>query len=707
MKQCEFCGASMTEDAGFCGKCGRVPSQAAHRQTHISELSTIDISDASTLEDENQTILSASGKHLVPRSPSGILRPVTLLPIEDDEPEAEDDEEEKRKRAALFGLGLPLLGELADASTLNQAPVVHGTPPLGQTPILPGTPQIGQAPMLPGTPQVPGGPSFGPASAAMPSPLQQAYPPQPLPAPRPAQPPRLPGRPPLRPPTSSPGCLPMGAVVLAALLIILATTFGLGLTVLAPSLSLNGQSSTVPGGTITLHGQHFLPNSSITLTLDGGSPLYPIQAQRPGEPHNSQFARLNSAGLLLAADQQNSGDTISAQGDGTFSATLQISSTITPGTHTIHATEGVSHRSASLPFTIATASATPTATPTPTEAAPTATPTATATPSPTPTTAPPPPPTLYCATPGNLKLGPISELSTQTTSGGVTLCTSGTGTLTWRATWNQNQASWLHMAQTSGTVQAPNQIQTTISASAKNLTAGTYTANVTFIALESNTTEAVNITLTVKAGCVSAAPQELRFSGVANTSDPAGSQTVSVTNCGLTSNWSAAVSNGGSWLKLSSRSGTLKGGGSASVAVTASNLSAGLKAGTYQATITFSVGSHTATVSVTLVVQAAPTLSVTPTSVDTLSESCTSNENGSSTCTVTLINNSSASALTWSSSASINGVTVQADGNTIAAGGSEQVTFTVPAGNCGKTVTVTFTGPGNTASVTWSCVIIK
>src|SRR5690349_10918546 len=84
MKQCEFCGASMADEASFCGKCGRVPSQTAHRPTRVSNMSTIGMEDAPDLDDENQTILSASGKHMVPRSPSGILRPVTLLPINED-----------------------------------------------------------------------------------------------------------------------------------------------------------------------------------------------------------------------------------------------------------------------------------------------------------------------------------------------------------------------------------------------------------------------------------------------------------------------------------------------------------------------------------------------------------------------------------------------------------------------------------------------
>jgi hypothetical protein len=264
------------------------------------------------------------------------------------------------------------------------------------------------------------------------------------------------------------------------------------------------------------------------------------------------------------------------------------------------------------------------------------------------------------------------------------------------------------MKQTSGSIQAPNQVQITISASATKLAAGTYTATVIFTGVESSTTRSVTITLTVKAGCVNANPQSLSFSGVEGASDPDGSQNISITNCGMTNTWSATIDNGSSWLSLSSNKGTLQSGASRTIAVTASNLNAELKAGTYHDSITFTIDSVTVTVRVTLTVQSAPpTISVSPNKLNAASSPCTSDEGGNNLCTVTLTNNSSTTALTWSASSDGNGVTVQADSTTISAGGSEQVTISIPTNNCGTALTITFTAPGNSASVTWNCTPIS
>lgn len=687
MKQCEFCGASMANEADFCGKCGRVPSQVAQRATGISDLSTINMENAPDLDDDTQTTLSLSGKHLVPRSPSGVLRPVTLIPIPDGE-EEEDEEEEERRRAALFGMGLPLMGEIAYQPAPGPAPVIQGTPPLAHVPTISGTPTVqGNTLFGPGSP----------ATSGNPPPLPHVHPPQPLFQPPPVRPAQPPTGPTGQPSGGAPGCLPLAAILVAAILLILATSFGLGLTVFAPGLSLSGNSTVTPGGDLALHGHNFLPNSSVTLTLDGGVPLYFARQQTPAQLSTHATSALNSTGLVLYSFLQSAkNNVISARGDGTFNVTVQISPTLAPGHHTIHASEGVSHRSAALPFTIALSSPTATATAT---ATPTATtPVPTPTPSPTPTATPVPPPTLSCATPGNLALGPISEFSSQIASAGVTLCTAGTGTLTWKASWNQNQAPWLKMNQSSGFIQAPNQVQATVSASAANLGAGTYTATITFTGLESGTVQTVNVTLTVKTSCVSAAPQGLRFAGVAGTSDPNGSQNVTITNCGLTSNWSASIDNGSSWLSLSSRSGTLKGGATRTISVTASNLNAGLQAGTYQDSIIFTIGADTATVSVTLVVQPAPpTISAT-------NASCQANSDGVGICTTTLTNDSSTTALSWSASSNTSGVSERPASDTIAAAGTESVTIVVSASACGTAVTVTFTAPGNTATITVNCI---
>ncbi len=700
MKQCEFCGASMVNEASFCGKCGRAPSRTALHPTRISDIGSWRVGDDPDLEDENPTILSASGKHMIPYVPGDALHPVNLVPIHDGKADEEDDEEKRRRRLAFLGASLPLLEEIANAPTLGQAPVIQGIPPLSQPPVIQGVPPLGQAPVVQGMPPFPQGPTvpsappiqggsfYGPGSAA------PGHPPlwQPQPQPLPPHPSGGPIKKPGGPTGNSPGCLVLGLVLLTAILIILATTFGLGLTVFAP------------GANLALHGHNFLPNSSVTLILDKGIPLYSVYHQPPAQLASSRAD--SSTGLVLSAFLPAArSNIVSVGGNGTFNAVVQISSILTLGSHTVHATEGVSHRSASLPFTISQGSATATPTTTPTSTS-TGTPTSTSTP--TATTVGPP--ALSCITPTNLALGPISELSSQVASGSVTLCTTGAGALTWNASWDQNQAPWLKIDQSSGTVQAPDQIQTIISASATNLAAGTYTATVTFTAAASNTTQSVNVTLTVKAGCVSAAPQALRFSGVEGASNPAGSQAISLTNCGVTSDWSATINKGSKWLSLSSSKGTLKGEQTTSIAVTASNLNAGLKTGTYQDTITFTIGSDTATVSVTLVVQAPPTISASPTSVDAAGSPCsTSQDGGSSQCTITLTNNSSEVALTWSASSSISGVTVTANSSTIAAGGTEQVTINVPLSNCGTVITITFSvsGSTSTATVTWTCAVLE
>lgn len=416
MKQCEFCGAILPEMASFCGKCGQIPSQISQKATLASDLPTSLL--AGVDRDDDATILTPSGKLGNLHTSTGPLHPVTLIPIPDEE--GAEEEEEKRRRGALIGLGLPALGDLANQPTQAQIPGVQGTPQTAQMPDMSGTPTgQGNMPSSPGTPAM--------QSGTLPSqtPLQTGNPP---PSPQPQPPSGKPGASQGSPTGSSPGCLTIGAIIMASLLIILLIIIGLGLTILAPQLSLSGSSSVTPGSTMTLHGSSFLPNSSVTLTLDSGTPLY-VQDRHaaPAQLTQGNTQHAASVGLLLLSPLAT--NVIHVQGDGTFNLSFQVNPTWAPGQHTIHATESVSHRSASLTFTILQPGASVTPTPTLTNT-PTLAPTATPTPKPTPTTAPPPAPTLSCVTPGTLALGPVSELSSQTASGNVTLCASGSGTLT-------------------------------------------------------------------------------------------------------------------------------------------------------------------------------------------------------------------------------------------------------------------------------------
>lgn len=119
--------------------------------------------------------------------------------------------------------------------------------------------------------------------------------------------------------------------------------------------------------------------------------------------------------------------------------------------------------------------------------------------------------------------------------------------------------------------------------------------------------------------CLNATPTQLAFVGVANQSDAA-PQTITIANCGSTGNWSAMVStdSGGNWLSASALSGTLKGGTSRYVTITASNLipRPKLNIGTYTGHITFTMGSSSAKVNVTLTVSPAPCLQTSTSSLN-------------------------------------------------------------------------------------------
>lgn len=729
MKQCEFCGTGMPDEASFCSKCGRASSPVSQPAGDAVDLPTVSLE--SPLADEQPTVLSVAEKHtvldagrtpsglhpvvLVPlekendgdREKSGALHPIVLVPLEEENKGENEDEEEKRRRAALIGLGLPLAGEVISQSPSDQVPVLQSAPQVEHVPVLQSTPQVEHVPVIPHAP--------GPVSPTLPGgPGTWQAPSQPDPMP-PQNPPYTPPYTPPGPTGNGPGgstgtgttggsssCLINGLIVLATLLILASIFVGLGLTAFAPNLSLSGSSNVASGSTMTLHGSNFLPNSSVTLTLDAGIPLYAFQ---PSIREQMAYGRAQLAvgtGLITRTSAlPTPTNVVSVHGDGTFNVTFQVNPSWSPGQHTIHATEAVSHRSASLNFTITQPGAVATPTPEPTA---TPTPTPTSTPTPTPTTPVTPAPILSCANPGSLALGPVSELSSQTASGTITLCTSGSGTLTWFASWNQNQAPWLQLNRTGGSVLAPAQDQVTVTVSAASLKAGTYKTTITFIGTQSNTTQAVNVTFTVRAACARISSTNLSFTGVEGSNNPP-PQTVSLVNCGLTSDWSATIgSNNDHWLAISPSRGTLKPGTTATITVAVSI--ANLSAGNYPNTIDIKIGSQSTVIEVTLTVNPPPTISAAP---NPLNPNCAGDPsgNGNTDCVATLTNNSANVGLSWAAAASVSGVTVQANSNSIPAGSNETVTIVIPASAPCTNITITFTGPANSASVTWDCTPIE
>src|SRR5579884_3935401 len=711
MAICEYCGADIPEHASFCGHCGQAPSYVTgpNAPTRASFPSL----DALPMDNPFSTIISPSQANLSPAENGGegmSSSPVwqhpgqanPSFPANAGQDQAQmtvansAEEEEERRRDALLGLGFVGLAR----PEADHVPMAQGTPHMGSVPVVQGTPHMGNASMgaMQGTASMPSGAS---------SPQAPSYPTQPNPPTQP-QPPTHP-RPPTHPhppQPNPPGCAPAWLIIVSAIILIITSIITAAFTILTPTLSLSGSGSVPLGGTLHLHGSHFLPGSSITLTLDGSIPLS-VSAPSFFASH----ASLPTTGEVwtLAAQQNN---VLRAGGDGSFDVTIQVGTNWKPGQHTIRATENISPRSAELTFTVLANDTTPTPTPT-------ATSTATATATVTPTTSPSPTMTatsittgLSCINPTTLALGPVSEGYDQAVSSVVTLCTNGSGTVNWTASWDQNAAPWLKLDQTSGQIQAPAQQQVTVSASASGLKVGNYSATVTFTDGQNGTSETLTVNFTVQAGCVSAMPTTLSFTGEAGVSDPS-SQTVSVTNCSaLAATWTATVSigSGGNWLSLDTSSDTLKGKSAQNVTVTASVVKTKLSAGSYTGQITFAIGSTQSVVNVTLTVQAAPTLVVESPNPPTFyaNQNCSYNSTGSYwLCTASIANSSSSLSLNWTSSSSgIAGISFNPSSGTLGPNQGTRVQVIVPANNCQAQATLTFSGPANSDNITWYCVII-
>ena len=604
----------------------------------------------------------------------------------------EEEEEEKRRRALLLGMGVPLLGSLA----------VDGMPEAGYVPTVEGSPQVGSVPTVEGTPNPEAG-LMGQSLYTSPTTMAPQLPfpatVSPLPTSTVTLPP--PNHPyhPGNPPTPSPkpkGC--SLALIIAAIIIpilILLSFIGLGLTLLAPSITLSGSTTVSQGGTFTLQGSHFIPGSSVSLTLDDTIPIYFASRSLPEQTLHTANRSMQLLALdsLLTRQIALSNNTITVGGDGTFSVHITANSGWSLGEHTITATESPTHRSTSLDFTIYAAGTTPTPTPSQTL-------------SPTPTTTLTPTNAgLSCVNPSTLSLGPVMQGSNQPVSAQVSLCASGTGNVNWMAAWDQNAAPWLQLDHTSGQISAPGQTQVMVSAVASNLAPGSYTVTVAFTSQPDNTAQSLQVTFTVQGGCISGNPATLHFNGVANVSDPA-SQTVSITNCGPAGSWSGIVQtgNGGNWLFVNTASGTLNSGASNKVTISASNLKAQLAAGTYTGTVTFKIGSGTFIVHVTLTVTTAPTLSVKPRTIFANQQCQLGPASGNWLCSVSLTNNSNALSLHWSATSSgINGIHFNQSNGTLAPGQTIQVQFSVPLSVCPIKGMLSFTGPANTANVEWYC----
>ncbi len=718
MRYCEYCATELPDHAAFCGHCGHAPTDPAEALTGLSEYPTAGLSNAPDTDDD-------------------------------------EDEEEKRRRAAVIGLSLPVLADSMARAPGENVAMVQGTPEVGGVPSIQGTPQTEPTPDF--THLHHGSqPSVSPQHAVR---LQDIS----------SQSTRhLHTSQRTRP--GAGGSIRVALVTFAAVTLIVASIIGAGFTILSPALSLSGSTNVTWGETIHLYGSHFIPGSSVVLTLDGTIPLYyttvgpatraetssptrpsttpaptghlsttRAETSSPTRPsttpaptgHLSMRMQTSNANIaagfaggdklphttqhytrpyVLSIDQiDTSTNSVVVSTNGTFNITINVSSDWHVGHHTIRAEEKITRRSAVLNFTIQQAVQESTSTPSPSPSAtssPTGTATPTGTPSPTATPSPLSSPTtsasgLSCVTPASIALA-ANQGSNQPNSKKITLCTSGSGLLTWTAIWDHNQAPWLQLDHSSGQIQAPGQGQVQVSAQASGLKPGKYTTTVTFSSQPGSSTVSLTVSFTVRTQCVSTTPGTLTFTGVVANSDPS-EQTVKVRNCGSTAgNWSA--SSEANWLTVNPTNGTLSNGETQQVQIAVSL--ANLKIGTYNGDIVFTLGSSQSTVHVTLRVQA-PTLSVQPSSINANNDCRTSTtfSAGGWVCHVTVTNTGNVQGnLNWSASSSgVAGITFTPASGTLAAGAPVQVTVNVPFNRCQTPTTLTFTGPANTVNIPWSC----
>jgi hypothetical protein len=695
MDTCKFCGANLPERAAFCGVCGQAMAtpddSVPFNQGENAGLSPFsNVTPGASRSD----LLNAS--HLAPAR-------AELIQDIDELSKKEEEEEERRRRAALLNLAFPLA---AGEQSLGGAPMVYNTPTFANTPQVSGIPlaDTATAQMPASLPDTPFGPSIDPGIGNGPAFSPVPHTPEPWGGdgwiepgstynPTDAAPFPSSNHPPASQPAAPHGCLRI-ALILSIPLIILASIIGVELTLFAPSIALNGNTTVAPGGTLHIRGSRFLPNTTVTFTLDNTIPLNLITQADPGQralkplSANNTLLLTNQAALTLAAK-----NTVITSNNGTFDVTIKADPNWPTGQHSLRASENLSLRSATLYFNVTATGETllPEETATVTGPPSTGTPSTPVTTGPLPT----PIPGLASITPSSLALGPVGESSTQSSSGLVTINTRGTGTFSWTASWDAALAPWLRLSQTSGQIAAPGSQTITVSAaSSTTLKAGNYGAAVVFTGSQGLVKLTLTVSFKVEAGCIQANPGGLLFTGT--DLQNAAPQVVTLTNCGLTAPWSVTATSTGNWLKAVPLSGSLAKGAAAKVTVTASSVETKLAPGDYTGNLTFINGSTRKTVPVTLTVKATALLQVTP-------NTCTVTAGVLvSVCRVSVGSSSALGNVAWTASAPL-GITVKPASGVVTAGKPVAVTITVGARACVGSPAVVFTGPTNTATVTIIC----
>ncbi|HKV59137.1 MAG TPA: choice-of-anchor D domain-containing protein [Ktedonobacteraceae bacterium] len=303
--------------------------------------------------------------------------------------------------------------------------------------------------------------------------------------------------------------------------------------------------------TLLLSGSGFAPDARVTFTRDAGVPV------------------LDTNGTSLQVRTFSTGN---------FFVSITISESWNVGKHVIYATDQQGNK-ASFPITV----------------------------KPTSTNAP-----QLQLMPNHIDLGVDNAGVASHKS--ITLTNAGGGDVNWQASINKSDASWLTLTPDTGSFAGSEGIVITVNRG--NLAPQPYTGHISFTQLGSNHPALVlTVTMGVNPASATSANLVLSNAAIIFTGDPVSnptSQLITIQNTGGQSlNWTAslATADGGNWLALSSTSGYLGAGAVASMTVSAA--SAGLSAGTYQGTITFSYAGASATpVTVTLTVNPPPVAAI-------------------------------------------------------------------------------------------------
>lgn len=206
-----------------------------------------------------------------------------------------------------------------------------------------------------------------------------------------------------------------------------------------------------------------------------------------------------------------------------------------------------------------------------------------------------------------------APLTSDPSSETVTLSNTGSASGNWTSSivygGGYGGSGWLTLSSTSGTLAANANTSITVNATPveTGLAPGTYSATISFQSGASSASVAVTLTVASGIAYITASPASMTFVGQTGGSNPV-SQAINIANPGnLSANWTASIAytNGSGWLSLSATSGTLA--ATTGATLNASVSLSGLSAGSYQATITFSMNGYNTVVNVVFVVTASTT----------------------------------------------------------------------------------------------------